>query len=79
MAPIRAVLLLSQAPQNQGHPLSSREGLEKLKQEIVLRPWQREDVALAAGLLENFCQQIPVIAYACRKDTSAVTDLLPLL
>ncbi len=79
MAPIRAVLLLSQAPQNQGHPLSSREGLEKLKQEIVLRPWQREDVALAAGLLENFCQQVPVIAYACRKDTSAVADLLPLL
>ena len=79
LAPIRAVIVLSQSSQNLGHRLSPEEGFEALKKEIVLRPWSSGDIELAREKLQDFCSMIPVYAYACRKEPGAVTDLLHIL
>ena len=79
LAPIRAVVVLSQSSQNLGHRLTAEESFDSLKQEIVLRPWSSADIALVGKHLRDFCGDIPVYAYACRKDASAVTDLLDIL
>lgn len=79
LAPIRAVIILSQSSQNLGYRLSPEEGFEALKKEIVLRPWSTGDIAQAGEQLQDFCSQIPIYAYACRKDPSSVTDLLHII
>ena len=79
LSPIKAIIVLSQSSQNLGHRLTPEEAFEALKKEIVLRPWSTTDIALAASQLHDLCAQIPVYAYACRKDESAVTDLLNIL
>ncbi len=79
LAPIKAVIVLSQSSQNLGHRLTAEEGFEALKKEIVLRPWSSTDIALASKQLMDFCGNIPVYAYACRKDASAVENLARIL
>lgn len=79
LAPIRAVILLSQSSQNLGRRLTAEESFEMLKKEIVLRPWSSGDIALAQKQLTDFCAGTTVYTYACRKDPSAVTDLYHLL
>ena len=79
LAPIRAVIVLSQSSQNIGHRLTAEESFEALKNEIVVRPWNTGDISLAGRQLRDFCSVIPTYAYACRKDPSAVTDLLSVL
>ena len=78
-APIRAVVLLSQSVHNHGHRLTATDGFSQLKQEIVLRPWDQSDIAHAGEQLISFCAQVPVYAYACSKDSSAVDTLYALL
>lgn len=79
LAPIKAVIVLSQSSQNLGHRLTAEESFEALKNEIVVRPWSTGDISLAGRQLQDFCSVIPTYAYACRKDPSAVTDLLSVL
>lgn len=78
-APIGAVVLLSQSVHNHGHRLAAPDGFSHLKQEIVLRPWHSADIAHACEQLKSFCDQVPVYAYACSKDSSAVDTLYALL
>lgn len=79
LAPIRAVIVLSQSSQNLGHLLTASESFEMLKKEIVLRPWCTSDVSQAGRLLKDFCSATPAYAYACRKEPDAVTDLLRII
>lgn len=79
LSPIKAVIVLSQSSRNLGHRLTAEEGFDALKKEIVLRPWNSADIALAGRQLSDFCTDIPIYAYACRKDPSAVMDLLSVL
>ena len=79
LAPIKAVIVLSQSSRNLGHRLTAEEGFDALKKEIVLRPWCSADIATTGRQLMDFCGSIPVYAYACRKDASAVEDLIRIL
>lgn len=79
LAPIKAVIVLSQSSRNLGHRLTAEEGFEALKKAIVLRPWCSADIAMAGKQLMDFCGSIPVYDYACRKDASAVEGLIRIL
>ena len=74
-SPIRALILLDQAQKNTIHRLSSTEAWNQVRYEIVLRTWDHRDIALTGGILRDFCQNIPVYTFSCRKDESAVEAL----
>ena len=78
-APVAAVVVLSQSVHNHGSRLDVADSFSQLKQEIVLRPWCQQDIVRAGGQLQSFCSQVPVYAYACSKDSSAVDALYALL
>lgn len=74
-SPIRALILLDQASKNTACRLSPREAWDLARNEIVLRPWDSMDRSLTGDLLLDFCRNIPVYSYSCRKDESAVDTL----
>lgn len=78
-SPIRAVILLEKAMANTVTRLSEENARSMAGHETVLRPWRREDIAAAGGLLTDFCRQVPLYTLACTKDESAVTALFQAL
>lgn len=78
-SPVRALILLDQASQNMARRLPSGEAWKLVGREIVLRPWDGADLAAAEKLLRGFCRNIPVYAYSCRRDESAVKMLYDIL
>lgn len=74
-APIKAIIYLSQAPQNKISRIKPSESIKKIISETSINFWNREAVNHAISLISDLCLEVPLYAYACTKEKDAVTDL----
>ena len=73
--PIRAIVILSQAPENRLARLSPSAAFGKLFQESTVPSWDPSSAEIFTELLINLVTQIPVYHLACRPDGGAVEIL----
>ena len=77
--PIAAVVLLSQAPENQIRPATAREMLAGLLDCCSFAPWDREQMERVMDITQSFMEEIPFYKLACLPDVSAVEALEDIL
>ena len=75
MSPLGAVVLLRQGPVNEVRPLTPRQCVPELMEQMVLDAWNQADVAKALGLLTDLVAKVPVFRLTCTPDEGAVTAL----
>lgn len=73
--PIRAIVLLSQAPENKIECLNGMDAFTKIYKESTVSSWDQEYVLKFTSLLIELIQKIPVFHLACRPDVDAVNLL----
>lgn len=74
-APIRAVVILGQGPENIARPASVREGLAALLDGLSYDAWDHSQVGAVMALAEDLICRIPIIRLDCRPDEGAVEAL----
>ena len=74
-APIRAILLLEQAEENQISRPRPREAFARLLSQCAYYPWDSASAARMTELAAQLVGAVPVYRLACRKDESAVRTL----
>ena len=74
-APIRAVVLLEQAPQNAIRRVRLAEAVRLLSAQMPAQRWCAEDVADVLALSERLAAAVPVWLLRCTKDEGAVALL----
>lgn len=70
-APIRGLLLLSQAPDNSLQPATASAAFRTLFAQTVINLWDPEQVQRITQLLTQICGELPIYQLACRPDTQA--------
>lgn len=70
--PIRAIVVLSQAPENRIERLNGMNAFTKIYRESTVSSWDQEYVSKFTNLLVDLIQKIPVFHLACRPDEEAV-------
>lgn len=73
--PIRAVVMLSQAPENCARRLPPMQAFTRLYSQITVNRWDRQSQLQAMGLLEDLISSVPVYHLACTMDKTAVEAL----
>ena len=73
--PIRAIVLLGQAPENRVIPCKPSQALGRLLIQCSYDETNRESVDRMLTLLIDLLSHVPVLAYDCVNDPSAVKDL----
>ena len=73
--PIRAVVILSQSPENTVEPMTAMEKLRSLVSGTVVYSWDSEDMEKALQLAQDLIERVPVVRLACRPDAGAVEVL----
>lgn len=73
--PIRAVVMLSQAPEDRARRLVPMQAFSGLYSEITVNRWNRESHLHAMELLEDLIAAVPVYHLACTMNESAVEAL----
>ncbi len=74
-APVRAIVVLSQAAENRIAHLRGANAVKALLAQIYLQRWLPESVSLAADAAERIAGAVPVYSFACVPDESAVCAL----
>lgn len=74
-APIRAIVMLSQAPDDTIRRLSQREAARLLAGQMPCQRWCAEDVSAILEYAGRLAMQVPVYHLACTKKESAVALL----
>lgn len=74
-APLRAVVFLSQALQNQVWPCPSSESIRKMFGEISINQWNPKAVEKSLTLIEKISKTVPMIRLACNMEPE-VADIL---
>lgn len=77
--PLRAVVYLSQAPNNDVVNLSGLEAFRKVWEGCSVNVWDKEDVALGSQIVIDVLKSVPVYHLACTPDQKAVETLLAML
>jgi hypothetical protein len=73
--PIRAIVMLSQSPENQVQRLSPGNAFSQVYSQITLNRWARQAVIQAMDLIENLTREVPVYHLACNISEDAVACL----
>ena len=73
--PIRAIVMLSQAPQDSVERLHPAKAFSQVYSQITVNRWNRAANLRAMELLEDLIGQVPVYHLACTMDETAVTTL----
>ena len=73
--PIHAIVMLSQGTDNTVKKLTPGEAFQRMYPEITVPKWNRELVLRAMELLDDVMANVPIYAFSCTKDESAVTAL----
>lgn len=73
--PVKALVMISQAPENSGEFLSSADAFKRSYPEIVRNYWSREYEDRVVVLLEKFLLGVSKIAFKCNMDEDAVRCL----
>jgi len=73
--PIHAIVMLSQGTENTVRRLGAGEAFQRIYPEITVPKWNRELVLRAMELLDDVMANVPIYAFSCTKDESAVTAL----
>jgi hypothetical protein len=71
-APIRAIVILRQAPQNRIRPLPVSEALRALLPEFTAHRWDPSFMEKMLDMLSQLLQHVPAYCLECRPDRSAV-------
>lgn len=71
-APLRAIVTLSQGPENVISPLTPMQAVRRLLPELNMRRWDADAVNHVMDLLTVLVQQIPIYHLSCRPDQDAV-------
>lgn len=77
--PVKAVVFLDQAPDNQGRRLRYIDAVRLLISQITVNGWNPKFVEEIWNLVEDFAAEIPVFEYACNMEDTAVDTLEDLL
>lgn len=73
--PIRAVVMLSQAPEDQAARLSPMKAFAQLYSQITVNRWNKEVNLRSLELLEDLIGAVPVYHLACTMEETAVKAL----
>lgn len=73
--PIHAIVMLSQGTENAVRRLTPGEAFQRMYPEITVPKWNRELVLRAMELLDDVMANVPIYAFSCTKDESAVIAL----
>ena len=73
--PIRAIVVLSQAPENRVERLGGAAAFRKLYRETTIPSWNQAFVEKISGILLDLMAHVPVYHLACRPDKEAVEKL----
>ncbi len=73
--PLRAVVYLTQAPENRVTRLSGMQAFKALYEGAKLSAWDKSDGAAVADLISSFACDVPVFRLDCVPDESAVRAL----
>lgn len=73
--PIRAVVMLSQAPEDRVWVLSPANAFSQLYSQITVNRWNRKDNLDTMDRIEDLIQGVPVLHLACTMNESAVIAL----
>ena len=73
--PIRAVVLLSQAPEDRAERLGAMKAFTGLYSQITVNRWHRADTLRAMTLTEDLIASVPVYHLACTMEPTAVSAL----
>ena len=73
--PIRAIVMLSQAPENQIQRLSQGNAFSQVYSQITVNRWAKRSVVQAMDLIEDLTKEIPVYHLACNISEQAVACL----
>lgn len=78
-APLRAIAVLRQGPENRVTPLRPARAFVALLPEITVHRWDRDFTQRAAESLEQLVTQVPAYILECRPDQGAVEVLRAVL
>ena len=73
--PIRAVVVLAQAPEDRAEPLAPIQAFTRLYSEITVNRWNRAAALRAMELTEDLAAAVPVFHLACTMEHTAVEVL----
>ena len=73
--PIRAVVVLEQAKENQAERMQPTAAVRALLSQISLQKWNRQDIRLAMDITERLIERLPIYHLACLPDETAVDCL----
>ena len=73
--PIRAVVMLSQAPEDRAERLGTMKAFTQIYSQITVNRWNRGDTRRAMELLEDLTADVPVYHLACTMEETAVQAL----
>lgn len=73
--PLRAIVVLSQAPENRIEQIPAGAKIRVLTAATELYPWDQQEFDLALDVATQLAAQIPVIRLSCRPDQGAVDAL----
>lgn len=77
--PVKAVVFLGQAKENQGRRLRYLDAIRLLVSQITINGWNPQFVEKIWNLVEDFAARIPVFEYECNMEDDAVDTLEDLL
>lgn len=73
--PIRAIVMLSQAPEDRAERLGARKAFTQVYSQTTINRWDRLANLRALELLENLVTEVPVYHLACTMNETAVEAL----
>ncbi|MBQ7922991.1 MAG: hypothetical protein IJ325_10530 [Clostridia bacterium] len=73
--PIKAIILLKQAPECSIHKLSSGEAFRGIWSGLTVHTWEKSFVEKASALAIDLISSVPVFAFSCTPDEQAVDYL----
>lgn len=73
--PIRAIVMLSQAPADRAERLTPMKAFSQIYSQITVNRWNKAATLRAMELLENLIAEVPVYHLACTMNESAVEAL----
>lgn len=73
--PIRAIVMLSQAPEDRARRLSPMQAFSGLYSQITVNRWNRKSNMRAMELIEDLIASVPVYHLACTMEQTAVDAL----
>lgn len=71
-APLKAIILLSQGPENVIRPAQNREAIRRLFPEILVNSWNPDFMDKVMSLLDSLIRTVPIYCLSCRPDEGAV-------